>query len=80
MKKLLLAGIATAMMLTACKRSVTLYSAANRYTGKVIEIGGRTWLNYGAGDTVIVDETNFIDMDDENGTQYIIVKATGTIK
>lgn len=76
MKKLLIIT-ALATVLMSCERRHPLYEAVNRYTGKVTTIGSVD--EYAAGDTVIVDETNFVDMTDENGTQYIIIKNVGSV-
>lgn len=42
-----------------------------------VEIGSED--PYMIGDTVLVDETNFVDMDDKDGTPYVIFKALPSV-
>lgn len=81
MKKILL--IIAVIALASCRNVNHLYEAKMANTtcygcnAETYEIGSHERWN--VGDSVIVDETNFIDMDDVNGRIYVITKDNGTI-
>jgi hypothetical protein len=74
---LIIAAIPAVIIYNHNANRIYLYEANNRYTKEPAEIGSDD--SYNIGDTVIVDETNFIDMNDVMGTQYIITKDNGSI-
>lgn len=76
---LILAAIpATVVYCNYASHTIHLYEANNRYTGEPAEIGSKD--SYDIGDTVIVDETNFVDMNNMMGVQHIITKDNGSIQ
>lgn len=79
----ILALIPLTLLLNSCNGSIHLYEAQMADTAcygcnaEIHEIGSDD--RYNIGDSVIVDETNFVDMKDDNGTIYVITKDNGTI-
>lgn len=78
----ILALIAVTIALS-CNRVNHLYEAKMADTAcygcnaETYEIGAHERWN--VGDSVIVDETNFVDMDDVSGRIYVITKDNGTV-